>query len=67
MRFPFLELFCIARDKDALVAGHMFVHNDEVHDWEVDFVSSIFNALYSVRTGWGGEDKFLVSFEKAIF
>jgi hypothetical protein len=27
----FLELFCIARDMDALVADHMFTHNDEVH------------------------------------
>jgi hypothetical protein len=46
----------------------MFGHNDElhwdmdfirlVHDWEVDFKSSIFNALYSVRMGQGDDDKF---------
>lgn len=51
----FPELFCIARDMDTLVAGHMFGHNDEVHwdmnfirlvhDWEVDSVSSFSNAL----------------------
>jgi hypothetical protein len=28
-----------------------------VHDWEVDFVSSFFNVLYSVRLGWGCDDK----------
>jgi hypothetical protein len=54
----FAELFCIARDRDALVADHMFAHNDKmlwdvnfiglVHDWKVESVSSFFNALYSI-------------------
>jgi hypothetical protein len=71
------ELFCIARDRDALVADHMFAHNEVhwdmnfirlVHDWEVDFVSSLFNALYSIRMGWGDEDKFCwIPSKKTIF
>ena len=55
-----LGLFCIARNRDALVADHMFTHNDEVHwdvgfiklvhDWEVDTAFSFLNALYSIRS-----------------
>jgi hypothetical protein len=30
LKDSFLEIFCIARDKDALVADHMFAHNDKV-------------------------------------
>jgi hypothetical protein len=43
------------------VADHMLVHNGEVdwdmnfirfvHDWKVEVVSSLVNALYSVRLG----------------
>jgi hypothetical protein len=45
----------------------MSAHNDKmlwdmnfirlVQDWEVDYVSSFFNALYSIRMGRIGEDK----------
>jgi hypothetical protein len=67
MKETFSKLFCIARDRNALVAN-VFAHNDEVHwdmnfiklehDWEVDSVSSFFNALYSIKMNWGSEDKF---------
>ena len=63
----FLELFCFTRDKETLVADHIFAHNDVVHwdihfitlvhDWEVYSVSSFFNVLYSTRMGWGSKDK----------
>jgi hypothetical protein len=67
LKESFLELFHIERDRDALVAGLMLAHNDEVHwdmsiiklvhAWEVDNVSSLLNALYSTRRSWGAEDK----------
>lgn len=54
----FLELFCLARDRDTLVADHMLSHNDMVHwdinfiilvhDWEGDFISPFFSVLYSI-------------------
>jgi hypothetical protein len=60
LKDSFPELFCIARNTDALVADHMFTHNGEmhwdmnsirlVHDWEVEFVSSFFNTLYYVMS-----------------
>jgi hypothetical protein len=63
----FPKLFNVAQNMDALVVDHMLVHNGEVdwdmnlirlvHDWEVDVVSSLFNALYSVRLGQGNENK----------
>jgi hypothetical protein len=66
LKDSFPELFFIARDKDALVADHMLVHNDEVHwdmnfitlvhDWEVNIVSSSLNDLYFARSR-GDEDK----------
>ncbi len=62
LKETFPELFCIARNRDALVADHMLTHNGEVHwdmnfirlvhNQEVDVVSSLFNVLYSVRLGW---------------
>jgi hypothetical protein len=65
-----MELFCIPWERDALLADHMFAHNDKVHwemnfirlvhDWEVDSVYYFFNALYSVRMSWGDEDKCLL-------
>jgi hypothetical protein len=68
MKDSFPKLFCIARDKDALVANHMFAHNNEmhwdmnfirlVHDLKVESVSSFFNALFSVGRNRGLEDKF---------
>jgi hypothetical protein len=67
LKESFSKLFCIARDRDAVVADHMFAHNDEVHwdisfiglvhDWEVDTVSSFLNAQYSGRSR-GNEDKY---------
>jgi hypothetical protein len=65
LKETFPEFFCIGRGMDVLVADHMFAHCDKV-DWdmnfiqlvEVDAVSSLFNALYSVRLGRGDEDKF---------
>jgi hypothetical protein len=57
----FPELFCLARNRDAMVADLRSVSNDMAHwdinftklvdDWEVDFVSSFFNVLYSARVG----------------
>jgi hypothetical protein len=35
-----MELFCIARDRDALVADHMFAHNDKVHS-DVSFIKLV--------------------------
>lgn len=65
LKKTFPEFFCVTRGMDVLVADHMFAHCDKV-DWdmnfiqlvEVDAVSSLFNALYSVRLGRGDEDKF---------
>lgn len=31
LKETFLELFCIARDNDALVANHMLAHSGEMH------------------------------------
>jgi hypothetical protein len=83
LKESFPELFHIERDRDALVAGLMLAHNDEVHwdmsiiklvhDWEVDTVSSLLNALYFTRRSWGAEDKCVCvpskrwSFEVIIF
>lgn len=63
---PFRSLSCIARDKYALVADHIFAYYDKVHsemnfirllhDWGVDFVFSFFSSLYSVKS-WGDGDK----------
>lgn len=49
------------------MAKHMFAHNDKIHwdinfirlvnDWEVEYVSSLSNALYSVRRSRRVEDK----------
>lgn len=49
------------------MANHKIIHNNGVHwgmnffrlvhDWELDFVSSLVNALDSVRLGPGDEDK----------
>jgi hypothetical protein len=59
LKKTFPELFCIARDMDALVADHMVDHSDGlhrdlnyfklVHDWELDSITMFFNTLYSVR------------------
>jgi hypothetical protein len=67
LKETFPELFCLARNRDALVADLMIAHNDVVHwdinfirlvhDWEVDSISSFFNVLYSIRMGQGGDDK----------
>lgn len=68
LKKTFLELFCITRDIDAVVADHMVDDNDGlhrdmnyfklVHDWELDSITLFFNTLYSVRVGRGEEDKF---------
>jgi len=57
-KVTFPELFCLAKNKDALVTDLMVAHNDVVHwdinfiklvhDWEVDSVSHLFNVLYSI-------------------
>jgi hypothetical protein len=49
----FLELFCLARNRDTMVANLMSVGNDTapwdvnftrlIHDWEMKYVSSFFN------------------------
>jgi hypothetical protein len=63
LRETFPESFCIARDRDALVADQMLAHNGVVHwdlnfirlvhDWRVDIVSSLVNILYFVKLGRG--------------
>jgi hypothetical protein len=67
LKESFPELFCLARNRDALMADLRVVSNNVVnwdisfiklvHDWEVDSISSFINALYSARVGWGGDDK----------
>lgn len=67
MKDSFLELFCLARNRDAMVANLRSVSNDTVpwdinfttllHDWEVKYVSSFFNVLYSTRMGQEGDDR----------
>jgi hypothetical protein len=37
LKDSFLELFGISRDRDALVADHMFAHNEVVH-WDTNFI-----------------------------
>jgi hypothetical protein len=66
LKDSFPELFCLARNRDAMVADLRSVSNDTthwdinftrlVHDWEVDSVSSFFNVLYSARVGREGDD-----------
>jgi hypothetical protein len=63
----FPKLFCLARCTDALVANLRSVRNDSVywdinfirlvHDWEVDYVSSFFTVLYSIRVGRLGKHR----------
>ena len=36
----FLELFCIARDKETLVADHLQVHTESIH-WGLDFIRAV--------------------------
>lgn len=67
MKDSFLELFCLARNRDAMVANLRSVSNDTVpwdinftrllHDWEVKYFSSFFNVLYSTRMGEEGDDR----------
>jgi hypothetical protein len=62
----FPELFCLARNRDAIVVDLKIVSNDMVHwdinlirlvhDWEVDSVSSFFNVLYSAGVGREADD-----------
>jgi hypothetical protein len=67
LKESFVELFCHARNRDALVADLKTFSNDVVHwdisfirlvhDWKVDLVSSFFNVLYSARLCQGADDK----------
>jgi hypothetical protein len=67
LKESFPRLFCLARNMDAIVANFRIVSNDIVHwdinlirlmhDWEVDFISSFFNVLYSNRVGREGDDR----------
>jgi hypothetical protein len=60
LKEPLLELFCLARNRDAMVVELRIVSNDAVywdinfirlvHDWEVDSVS-FFNVLYLAKMG----------------
>ena len=60
LKVTFPELYRITRDKEALGANHLRVHNDVVHwelnfirliqDWELEFVSNFLDLLYSVLT-----------------
>jgi hypothetical protein len=62
----FPKLFCLARNRDATVVDLRSASNNTadwdinftrlVHDYEVDFVTSFFNVLYSTRVGLEGDD-----------
>ena len=66
LREAYLDLYRIARDKDALVANHIQVCNDTTHwslgfireaqDWELDSISSLLNLLYSTKVKGSGGD-----------
>jgi hypothetical protein len=67
LKAPFWDLFNIARCEEAWVADYKQFFNENlqwdisftgsVHDWEVDFVTSSFDLLYSIRLREGSEDK----------
>ncbi len=67
LKVSFLEIYRITRDKDALVANHLRVHNDvvhweldficSIHDWELESVSNFLDLLYSVSTKGQGVDQ----------
>jgi hypothetical protein len=60
MKESFPELFCIAGNRDAFVAEHMLVHNDEVH-WAMNFVTqdSFFSMLYILLLSLFGLGRFI--------
>jgi hypothetical protein len=67
LKESFPELLCLTRHRDASVAdlrsvGNALIYWDVnfirlVHDWEVYYVSSFFNVLYSNRVGRVGEHR----------
>uniref|UniRef100_A0A2N9EHY9 Reverse transcriptase zinc-binding domain-containing protein n=1 Tax=Fagus sylvatica TaxID=28930 RepID=A0A2N9EHY9_FAGSY len=67
LKVAYLELFRIARVKDAFVADNFQCRGDSVHwevtfsrlaqDWEMESFSSFFELLYSVTITGIGEDK----------
>ncbi len=62
----FSELFCIAWDKDALVANYLQICNDSIHwrldflrtalEWELEIISSFLDLIYSTKVKGHGED-----------
>jgi hypothetical protein len=67
LKARFSNLFNIARCEEAWVANYKQFFNENLqcnisftksaHDWEVDFVTSSFDLLYSIRLREGSEDK----------
>jgi hypothetical protein len=67
LKEAYLELFCIARNMDALVADHIQYRNDAVHwvlnmtrpaqDWELKSLSSFLDLLYSSPAKGHGMDR----------
>ena len=63
----FPDLYQITRDKEAFVANHLRIHNDQIHwemdfiptfhDWELESISNFFDLLYSVSPKVQGEDQ----------
>jgi hypothetical protein len=63
----FPALFSIVRNKDAMVADNLVVHNGviqwnvlftrQIQDWEMDMVISFFDRLYSISARHGEGDK----------
>ena len=61
-----MELYRLARDKNALVATHMQVRLDSAHwsldfirdiqDWELESITSFLDLLYSTKVRGSGED-----------
>uniref|UniRef100_A0A2N9G3B1 Reverse transcriptase zinc-binding domain-containing protein n=1 Tax=Fagus sylvatica TaxID=28930 RepID=A0A2N9G3B1_FAGSY len=67
LKESFPDLFRLARNKEALVAQYMQVHNASTHwkldfirpvqDWEMESLSSFLNLLYSVQVQSNNNDK----------
>lgn len=58
MKETFSELFCIARDIDALVADHLVADNDDMH-WDMNFIILVHD--------WLGDGLCIFSFQCFVF
>lgn len=67
LKNSFLELYCIACEKDAYVADHIHIRDESVHwevnftrlahDWELESISTFWESIYSAFVKGFGEDK----------